>query len=125
MHTISNEVSAGRRRRREHSAEFKARVVEACSAPGVSIAAVAMANGVNANLARRWVRNAELISGSQLTTVAGCVSPPAFVPLRMPPAAPPPSDIRIELRRGAIAINVSWPSSAAPECAAWMRELLR
>ena len=84
-----------------------------------------MANGVNANLARRWVRNAELSGGAQLTTVAGCVAPPAFVPLRMPPVSPPPADIRIELRRGAIAINVSWPSSAAPECAAWMRELLR
>jgi len=83
-----------------------------------------MANGVNANLARRWVRNAELSSGAQLTAVAN-IAAPAFVPLRMPPAAPPPADIRIELRRGAIAINVSWPSSAAPECAAWMRELLR
>ena len=84
-----------------------------------------MANGINANLARRWVRIAELSSGAQLTAVAHCVGSPAFVPLQMPPAAPAPADIRIELRRGAIAVNVSWPSSAAPECAAWMRELLR
>lgn len=125
MHTISNEVTVGRRRRRKHSAEFKARVVAACGVPGVSIAAVAMANGVNANLARRWVRLAELSSGPQLATVTSGVAPPAFVALRMAPAAPAPADIRIELRRGAIAINVSWPSSAAPECAAWMRELLR
>lgn len=125
MHTISNEVQVGRRRRREHSAEFKARVVAACSVPGVSIAAVAMANGLNANLARRWVRDAERSNGAQLTTVAGCVAAPAFVPLRMSAAAPAPADIRIELRRGAVAIKVSWPSSAAPECAAWMRELLR
>ena len=50
MHTISDEVSAGRRRRRTHSAEFKAQVVTACSSPGVSSAAVAMAHGVNANI---------------------------------------------------------------------------
>ena len=57
MHTISNEGGAGRRRRREHSAEFKAQVVAVCSALGVSIAAVAMANCVNANLdLRRSVR---------------------------------------------------------------------
>ena len=50
MDTISNQVGAGRRRRRAHSAEFKAQVVATCNAPGVLIAAVAMANGVNANL---------------------------------------------------------------------------
>ena len=124
VHTISNEVGAGRRRRREHSAEFKAQVVAACSAPGVSIAAVAMANGVNANLARRWVVNAERRNGAQLATTAS-VAPMAFVPLGLPPATPAPADIRIELRRGATAIQVSWPCAAASECAAWMRELLR
>ena len=128
MHTISNEVGAGRRRRREHSAEFKAQVVAACSAPGVSIAAVAMANGVNANLARRWVVNAERRNGAQLATTAS-VAPMAFVPLGLPHATPTPTpapaDIRIELRRGATAIQVSWPCAAASECAAWMRELLR
>ena len=124
MHTIPNEVGAGRRRRREHSAEFKAQVVAACSAPGVSIAAVAMANGVNANLARRWVVNAERRNGAQLATTAS-VAPMAFVPLGLPPATPAPAGIRIELRRGATAIQVSWPCAAASECAAWMRELLR
>ena len=44
-----------RRRRRTHSAEFKAKVVSACRKPGVSIAAVALSNGLNANLLRRWV----------------------------------------------------------------------
>lgn len=127
MDTISNEVGAGRRRRREHSTEFKAQVVAACRTPGVSIAAVAMANGVNANLARRWVVDAERRSGGQLAMamVASGVAPTAFVPLGLPPAAPAPADIRIELRRGATAINLSWPCAAASECAAWMRELLR
>ena len=125
MHTIPNEAGAGRRRRREHSAEFKAQVVAACSAPGVSIAAVAMANGVNANLARRWVVDAQRRSGAQLATTPSAVAPMAFVPLGLPPATPAPTDIRIELRRGATAIQVSWPCAAASECAAWMRELLR
>ena len=44
-----------RRRRRQHSAEFKARVVAACRRPGVSIAAVALEHRLHANLLRRWV----------------------------------------------------------------------
>jgi transposase-like protein len=43
------------RLRRTRSSEFKAQVVAACIHPGISIAAVAMANGINANLARSWV----------------------------------------------------------------------
>ena len=125
MHTISNEVGAGRRRRRAHSAEFKAQVVAACRSPGVSIAAVAMANGVNANLARRWVVDAERRGAGVLASVASSAVPTTFVPLQLPPVEVAPADIRIELRRGPIAVNVSWPCAAASECAAWMRELLR
>lgn len=33
-------------------------------------------------------------------------------------------DIRIEWRRGATAIAVSWPVSAAPECANWLRQCI-
>ena len=125
MHTIPNEVGAGRRRRRAHSAEFKAQVVAACRSPGVSIAAVAMANGVNANLARRWVVDAERRGAGVLASVASSAVPTTFVPLQLPPVEVAPADIRIELRRGPIAVNVSWPCAAASECAAWMRELLR
>ena len=123
---MANEVVDGRRSRRVHGVEFKAQVVAACSSPGVSIAAVAMANGVNANLARRWVIDSERRrSDAPAGTDSGGV-PTTFVPLKLPPPdqiAPP--SIRIELRRGAITISVSWPCSAASECAAWMRELLR
>lgn len=41
--------------RRVHAAEFKAKVVARCREPGASVAAVAMANGVNANLVRKWL----------------------------------------------------------------------
>ena len=127
MNTISDKVGVvlGRRRRRIHSNEFKAQLVAACRPAGVSIAAVALANGIGVNRARRWVVAAERRSGSQLAALASSVVPAAFLPLALPPAAPAPADIRIELRRGATAISVSWPCTAAPECAAWMRELLR
>ena len=125
MHTIPNEVGAGRRRRRAHSAEFKAQVVAACCLPGVSIAAVAMANGVNANLARRWVVDAERRSSAASARTASGAVPTTFVPLQLPPVEAAPVDIRIELRRGTTVINVSWPCAAASQCAAWIRAVLR
>ena len=49
-----NLPSAGRRRGR-YSDAFKAEIVAACMAPGISTVAVALANSLNANLVRRWV----------------------------------------------------------------------
>lgn len=127
-------LSEGRRRRRMHSAEFKAHIVAACSHPGVSSASVAMANGINANLVRRWVKEAEVDVESEPGTAARepkALSPastatPKFLPLPIPtPASPVAADIRIELQRGATTVTLTWPASAASECAAWMRELLR
>ena len=34
-----------------------------------------------------------------------------------------PQPIHIELRRGALHLSVRWPSSAADDCTAWLREL--
>ena len=86
-----------------------------------------MASGVNANLARRWVVAAEQGAGGGARLVADArdvAQTPAFVPVQLP-CAPPTPDIRIELRRGATAISVQWPSAEAAQCAAWIRELLR
>lgn len=43
------------RRRRLYSPEFRADLVATCKQPGVSIAAIALANGMNANVLRRWL----------------------------------------------------------------------
>jgi transposase len=134
VNTKHREEAAGRRRRRRHSDEFKADAVAASRQPGVSIAAVAMSRGVNANLLRRWVAEAER-DGRDIAVEPRVVevprpTPAAPAPSFMPVALPPPSpvaaaDIRVELRRGGTAITVTWPSSAAAECASWMRELLK
>lgn len=130
MDTHPVELPDRRRRRRRHSPEFRAAVIEACRQPGVSVAGVALANGLNANMLRKWVNEAERADRGE----AGCRSQIAprthsepmtgFVPLSLPaPTAPP--EIRIEMKRAGTTISVSWPSSAATECAAWLRELLR
>jgi transposase-like protein len=83
-----------------------------------------MAHGINANLARRWVLQAER-GDAVLVRAANTGVPSTFVPVQLPAAQAAPVDIRVELRRGPIAISVSWPCAAASQCAAWMRELLR
>ena len=133
MNTIPDQQAGTRRRRRKHSDEFKADAVAACMQPGMSMAAVAMAHGFNANLLRRWVQDSEgkpvsnATSRKSVTAVAATEPKALFVPMALPspPATGQPQDIRIELRRGATAITVTWPSAVAAECAAWMRELLR
>lgn len=128
MNTIPEQAIAGRRRRRTHSDEFKADAVAACMQPGISMAAVAMSREINANLLRRWVREAEAPSQAVDVDLSPGSRPalpkPAFVPLPMPAEAAP-QNICIELRRGGLSITVTWPSSSAAECATWMRELLR
>ena len=120
----------GRRRRRRHSAEFKAAVIEECRRPGVSIAAVALAHSLNANMLRKWVIDAEQSGARAPTASAPAPAPqlpmpaPTFIPLAL--SAPPvDGDIRIELHRSGTTVNVIWPAAAAAECAAWLRDWLR
>ena len=125
MHTIPDDKTDGRRRRRRHSDEFKAEAVAACMQPGVSVSAIALARGVNANLLRYWLRNAEMKPAARIAAVP-VATPTSVMPMTLPAPTPsPPQDIRIELRRNAMTVTVTWPTSAASECAAWMRELLR
>ena len=127
MNTIEQEAPAGRRRRRRYSREFKAQVVAACQGPGVSIAAIALHHKLNANLLRRWVDQAEvnvpaLIAGGE---VAGQpVATPAFVPVPLESRNVRSTEIRVEVRRADQSITVSWPTSEAAQCVAWLREWL-
>lgn len=106
--------------RRTYSAEHKALILEQCNAPGASVAAVALSHGVNANVVHRWRRLARMDAG------AAAVSSREFVPVAMEaPVARAGEDIRIELRRGATSVTLAWPTSAAGDCALWLRELLR
>ena len=93
------------------------------------MAAVAMARGINANLLRRWVREAESPAVERDGAVAALIPPPTPVPSDFVAVkvrdAELQQDIRIELRRGPLNATVSWPAAAAAECAAWLRELLR
>ena len=122
--------------RRRHSAELKTLMLQQCAASGASVAKVAMSHGVNANVVHGWRKLARERDGIALpppspTTLPAqtAASVPQFVsqflPVSMAQTTSPPApvDIQIELRRGAAAMKITWPITAAAECAAWMREL--
>jgi transposase len=123
------EIQKPSRRRRHHPEEFKLAVMEACCEPGASVAGIAMANGVNANQVRRWMRERGIepptrrLPMSVRETAPSMV--PAFVQLPIAPSEPESRDIRIEIRRGNTAIKVDWPVQVSGDCAAWLRDWLR
>ena len=116
----------GRRRRRRHSDEFKTAVIQECMRPGVSMAAVALAHGLNATMLRKWVTQAERngVPIQAAATAAAEVPPPSFVPLALP-APTVAGEIRIELQRAGTTVKIVWPASSAGDCAAWLRDWLR
>ncbi|VTU45981.1 hypothetical protein SRS16P2_00422 (plasmid) [Variovorax sp. SRS16] len=95
------------------------------------MASVAMSLGINANLLRRWVHDAEAppsrpAEGKAPKALPGVKSEsPSFVALQLPAPVAPVSDIRMEVKRGSTTVVVSWPAALAAECGTWLRELLR
>ena len=88
-----------------------------------------MANSVNANQVRRWMRERGIEPPTRrvpmpvIETAPGMA--PAFVQLPLAQAESASRDIRIEIRRGNAAIKVGWPVQASADCAAWLRDWLR
>ena len=107
-------------RRRRYGDELKAQMLSECELPGASVAKVAMAHGINANVVHRWRQLTR--EGAQVTVA----KPSEFVPVAI--AAPTTAgrgDIQVELRRAGVTMKVIWPSDAAADFAMWTRELLR
>jgi transposase len=111
-------TEAKNKTRRRYSAELKQQILAQCARPDASVASVALSHGINANVVHKWRRMAHDPSTKLPVST--------FVPVALPllSSAPAP-DIRIELRRGATSVSLTWPVGAAEHCAAWMRDLLK
>jgi len=118
----SDKTASRPKARRSYSDEFKVQVLAECEEPGASVAKVAMSHGINDNVVHRW---------RQVVREGRPVAAPSprseFVPVALTTSSPSLSgnDIRVEIRRGVTAMTVSWPLSAAAECAAWLRDWLK
>jgi transposase-like protein len=132
MHTPEIQMAHSGRRRGRYSNDFKRQIIAACLAPGVSTAAIALSNGLNANLVRRWVVESSPRSNARRSKATTALAPvngnPAFVPVRLEPVSPASNtlsaDIRIELQHGATTVQIHWPLQASGQCAQWLREVL-
>jgi transposase-like protein len=141
MDTSQNEpmvAEPAKRGWRRHSPEFKARVIELARQGSGSVAAVALANGLNANMLRRWVRDAELTDGNRCAAgMAPRAGVPMFIPVAMPadedrgacasqtaspPVRPSCGNVVVDIRRGATTVHASLPLDE--HSAAWLREVL-
>jgi len=138
--------------RRTHGAEFKAQVLAECQQPGASVAAIALAHGLNVNLLRKWLVGRGLkraglpaprrVSGRHPAASAmpapalqfipvelAAPTSPATAPITAPNTAaadspaPGAETIHIELTRGATKLSVQWPAAQTEACSAWLREL--
>jgi len=107
--------------RRTHSVEFKAELVARCSQAGVSVSAVALAHGVNANLLRKWIK--------RFSTGATLPASPALarlVPIQVETTHPLHNrDIHLDIQRGTARINIRWPVTEAAACAQWLGTWLK
>jgi len=93
--------------RRRHDAEIKAKVLAACSEAGASIAAVALAHGLNANLVRKW-RDGRGLKRSGVATLSAVA---AVEPVVLPAPTTPPPLLAAEARF--LPIEMSRPADAS------------
>jgi transposase-like protein len=111
---------------RRHSEQFKARVIELACQREASVAAVALANGLNANMLRRWVREHEQSSASKTCRVEPAAS---FVQLPVNLASQTVAPVaacervQVQIERGDMRIIASLPLDTGS--AVWLREVLR
>lgn len=115
--------AAPRRTRRRHSPEFKEQVIAACFHPGVSVAAIALANGLNTNMLRKWVRDHRAESEPDQSKAELAAAPSAIVQLTVAPNVPP-AEIRLDVRRGGMTVQMAWPVDAVASLGHCLRELL-
>ena len=96
---------------------------------------MALANGLHANMLRRWVTQAGQIGpvaakrrgAVAVGAAAAADGLPGFVAVQMPPppAALALPDIHIEFTRGPTTIVMRWPAALAGTCASCLREMLK
>jgi transposase len=96
-------------RYRKHSLESKRAIAQRCLVPGTSVAGVALANGVNANLVRKWIHKYRAGEygeiGSSVALLPVTVSDVAATVATNPSVPPAQGHIDIELPSGHIRVH--------------------
>lgn len=116
-----------KRTRRRHSEGFKAQVMAACRQPGVSVAAAALAHGLNANLVRRWIKeNTQRLPVPRRSMAHPIVEPQTVVPVTIESSEDRRDEaIRIDIRRSGMAVQLAWPATRTAELSGLLKDLLK
>ena len=99
MHTMASEAIAPRPKRRYYSPELKSQVVAECHITGASVASVALAQGINANIVHRWLREQTAERMPALRNEFVALTLPPAVEQRPASASEPASPSRDSLKR--------------------------
>jgi transposase-like protein len=112
------------KKRRTYSAEFKQQIVQACKAPDVSIASVALQHGLNTNLVSKWIRLIDAKPGNDRSPLP---NKPAFIALSCSaPLDPTPTDmltVQITLPHSKVEIGLKWQVSEISALAELLKAL--
>ena len=116
--------------RRRYGSQFKSMVLAQCEEPGMSVAQVAMSHGINDNVVHRWRQLARQEQSARHASPDAQLLPEqplAFVPLALPAPAVPElkTEVRLDIKRGAVTVGVAWPEKALGDLAGFVRELLK
>lgn len=121
-HQIS--IASLAKKRRTYSAEFKQQIVQACKAPDVSIASVALQHGLNTNLVSKWIRLIDAKPGNDRSPLP---NKPAFIALSCSaPLDPTPTDmltVQITLPHSKVEIGLKWQVSEISALAELLKAL--
>ena len=102
-------------KRQRYSQAFKAKILAACEQPGVSVASVALANGLNANLIHKWRRLAKAQPSKQPEQAD-------FLPIPMTTSGNNPSPdttVMVEVNH----LKIHWPMAHIDHAISWLRLL--
>lgn len=103
--------------RRRFSPKFKQKIIDLCK-PGVPVAVVARAHGINPELLRKWIREQRALAPSVASGIK-------LVPLAVSPSrALQDQVIEIEVDRNGTRVLLRWPSSALSSLASFLKDWL-
>jgi transposase len=112
VHTMESEQDPRRRQRRQHDRGFKEDLVRQSLMPGASVSAIALDNGINANMLFKWRR--EHLRAASSRTAAAVLLPVEVTPAAeaAPSATPPlplvpPAPAKSAPRSGVIELEVA------------------
>ncbi|MHA7856416.1 IS66-like element accessory protein TnpA [Marinobacter shengliensis] len=114
--SVNTPPTSSKATRRQYTPEFRAKIVALAEQPQTSVAAVAQAHQLNANLVHKWRRAAKK------PVAADSGDSPAFLSLpatASPSAALGGGTVRLEIR----GLTIDWPLSAIDRAIPWLKAL--